>query len=105
MNSREWERTIRGMDRRAFLKQSALAAGVLMGGGLAGCSSAGGDAGGATGEALTDTTTGTVRGLFDNECRQMNDPYSERGATGDRDRPGKPQSERRLTLGGFREEG
>ena len=67
MNSREWERTIRGMDRRAFLKQSALAAGVLMGGGLAGCSPTGGDAGdGAMGQALTDTTTGRVRGLLDN---------------------------------------
>ncbi len=67
MNSREWEQMVRGMDRRAFLKRSALAAGVLMGGGLAGCSPAGGDVGGDTAaEAIADTASGRVRGLFDN---------------------------------------
>ncbi len=67
MNSREWAQRIRGMDRRAFLKQSALAAGVLMSGGLAGCSPAGGDSGsGSMAEPITDTATGRVRGILEN---------------------------------------
>ena len=67
MRSREWARHVRGMDRRAFLKQSALAAGVMLGPSLAACSTAGGGAGGgATGEAITETAAGRVRGLLDN---------------------------------------
>ena len=67
MNSREWAERVRGMDRRTFLKQSALAAGVLMSGSLAGCNPAGGDVGtAAMADAITDTATGSVRGLLDN---------------------------------------